>query len=1718
MKNKIFFLLLVSFFLIKSVYSQKYGNEWIDYNQKYYSFKILNTGIYKLDYNAINSSGIPISSISSQNIQIFGREKEVPLYINDGGDLQIDPGDYILFYAEKNDGWLDSTLYQDSTWIGNPAYSLVNDTIQYFFTWNSLNSNLRFTEETATDFSNYTPSNYILEKVEPFCSNFYNQGGDRNSLASSSFYKGGEGFGCNQVNGVGSTGATGNFVPSTPSPYYGSDAPLPIFHAKSTTNSEAEFTGNGNHHLKWSIGNSQHVLYDQVLLDYTFINVTQSFPVNLLVNGITPVQWTIVDDQGALTDFQSINYWSILYPKTPTLDGLSKGRFWVKNTLNQSKIRLDISNISVNNPLVFVFGDVPKKAILTSNLGNYSTLFSNSSDGKDQKVIIQDASSTIVINVLKPVNNTGVFTNYSLVNSEEALLMVYPPVLYDQSIEYQSYRKSISGGSHNAILCNVEELYLQFGGGINKHINGIRRFSYYMYDKSLQKPVGLFLIGKAVAIADNGFPFGTPGSRTNTLSYAANLVPSFGEPASDISITANFKNGEWSPLIPTGRISVSSNTELQNYLNKIKEYETNQSSNSIYSSEEKDWQKQVLHFGGGSDAAQQSTFQGFLNSMQEKIESPSFGGKVQRIYKNTSVPFDPTILSDITERIKNGVSLINLFGHAASTGFEINIDDPLNWHNVGKYPILISNSCYTGNMFTYSPNSPTATSRYVNVQNGGAIAYIGVDGEGLDQPLGQFSNELYNQFSILNYGSSLGFQIKKAVEILQNSGGGLFIETTSSQMNLNGDPMIRLNWHAKPEIELTTQSVWFTPQKLDLSIDSVEAHIVLTNLGRAITDTFNVEIKRHFPLNNIDSIYTLKIPSLYYKDTLLFKMPVQPNIGMGINNVTVSVDIPSEIPEQYDEINNNIVNATLFINIDGIFPVLPEDFAVIPSDSITIKASTINPIAEFNSYRFEIDTTDLFNSPEHRYASISSLGGVKEVFPSDWKLVSNNQKARLICGDSVVYFWRVALEASPLIWSERSFQYIKGKTGWGQDHFFQFKKNGFSGINYNRDIRQREFEIGISDSVKSVVLPGLGPSNATYLNGQQVDYGTCQWQNASLNVVVFDALTHSAWGTRYVPTGENLNNNFGNSNDNGTCHPRVSKFFTFPQTTAAYFDAFQNMILNVIPDSSYVLIFTNAGARYNTWTNVSPSMYSTFATIGSDSINPNRPNYSFSLFYKKGDPSSMVENFALSSNQVLTLRAIMKKKDFQGNETSTLIGPASNWGNVYWKQDSLELNTTDSTKLKIQVYDVNKSYQFDINSKFTHRDSILNLNQFVNASIYPYIKLSADYFDSTGFTPAQIDRWHVLYNPLPEAAIDGTKQFTWIPSKDTLAEGENVKFAVDVKNIYTLPMDSILIKYWIEDNSHISHIIPISRRKPLGVGEVIRDTIEFSTIGLNGINSLWMEVNPYVNGSLVVTDQPEQIHFNNILQIPFLVKGDDINPILDVTFEGRHILNGDIISPKSEILITLKDDNPFLLMNNVSDTSRFGIYLTDPKGVQKRIPFVNSSGEVIMQWIPADIQNKKFKIIYPALFEENGKYTLMIQGTDRSGNLSGDLQYKISFEVIKESSITYLMNYPNPFSTSTRFVFTLTGSYVPENIIIQIMTVTGKVVREITESELGRIYIGRNISEYDWNGTDEFGDPLANGVYLYRVKAQIKGEDIKHRNTGGDSYFTKDFGKMYILR
>ena len=109
MKN-IYILLL---FLPLIGLSQPFGNEWIDHSQQYYTFKIVQEGLYRIDQAALVAAGVPTGSFSSSEIQLFGREKELPIHISDGGDDTFDPGDYILFYAQANDGWIDSAIVPD---------------------------------------------------------------------------------------------------------------------------------------------------------------------------------------------------------------------------------------------------------------------------------------------------------------------------------------------------------------------------------------------------------------------------------------------------------------------------------------------------------------------------------------------------------------------------------------------------------------------------------------------------------------------------------------------------------------------------------------------------------------------------------------------------------------------------------------------------------------------------------------------------------------------------------------------------------------------------------------------------------------------------------------------------------------------------------------------------------------------------------------------------------------------------------------------------------------------------------------------------------------------------------------------------------------------------------------------------------------------------------------------------------------------------------------------------------------------------------------------------------------------------------------------------------------------------------------------------------------------------------------------------------------------
>jgi hypothetical protein len=345
--------------------------------------------------------------------------------------------------------------------------------------------------------------------------------------------------------------------------------------------------------------------------------------------------------------------------------------------------------------------------------------------------------------------------------------------------------------------------------------------------------------------------------------------------------------------------------------------------------------------------------------------------------------------------------------------------------------------------------------------------------------------------------------------------------------------------------------------------------------------------------------------------------------------------------------------------------------------------------------------------------------------------------------------------------------------------------------------------------------------------------------------------------------------------------------------------------------------------------------------------------------------------------------------------------------------------------------------------------------------------------------------------------------------RDSVEQGEPINLALAFKNISQAAFDSLIkVKLIITDRNGAPHTIAVPKQKALAAGDTLVFRYTIDTRNYPGVNTVFIDFNPD-------NDQAEQYHYNNILYKEFYVREDKYNPLLDVTFDGVHILNRDIVSAKPNITVKLKDESRFIALK---DTALIQVMVRYPDQTLHTFHVGDT-----MQFIPANLASGEntASIELKPYFPEDGEYELIVSGKDEAGNKAGNLDYRVVFTVNNKPMISNMLNYPNPFTTSTAFVFTVTGSEVPQNIRIQILTITGKVVREITKDELGPIHIGRNITEFKWDGTDMYGQKLANGVYLYRVLTNLNGKSLDKFKAEGDNtdqFFNKGYGKMYLMR
>ncbi|HRB18955.1 MAG TPA: T9SS type A sorting domain-containing protein, partial [Chitinophagales bacterium] len=131
-----------------------------------------------------------------------------------------------------------------------------------------------------------------------------------------------------------------------------------------------------------------------------------------------------------------------------------------------------------------------------------------------------------------------------------------------------------------------------------------------------------------------------------------------------------------------------------------------------------------------------------------------------------------------------------------------------------------------------------------------------------------------------------------------------------------------------------------------------------------------------------------------------------------------------------------------------------------------------------------------------------------------------------------------------------------------------------------------------------------------------------------------------------------------------------------------------------------------------------------------------------------------------------------------------------------------------------------------------------------------------------------------------------------------------------------------------------------------------------------------------------------------------------------------------------------------------------------------------------------DVDNiSKGSLTYPFSKLSKGKHTLEVKAWDVLNN-SGVGYTEFLVEETAKLALSHVLNYPNPFTTSTHFMFEHNRPGVNLDLKIEIFSVSGKVIKTISKNINT---IGYRVNDIAWDGLDDYGDKIGRGVYIYRV-------------------------------
>jgi hypothetical protein len=236
--------------------------------------------------------------------------------------------------------------------------------------------------------------------------------------------------------------------------------------------------------------------------------------------------------------------------------------------------------------------------------------------------------------------------------------------------------------------------------------------------------------------------------------------------------------------------------------------------------------------------------------------------------------------------------------------------------------------------------------------------------------------------------------------------------------------------------------------------------------------------------------------------------------------------------------------------------------------------------------------------------------------------------------------------------------------------------------------------------------------------------------------------------------------------------------------------------------------------------------------------------------------------------------------------------------------------------------------------------------------------------------------------------------------------------------------------------------------------------------------------------------------YDNSFLLGSVLSGAQLNsvgPEIELFMNDTTFISGGITNNSPVLLGLFKDDNGINTSGN-----GIGHDLTAVLDENTNDPLI------LNEYYVSDLDTyQSGSVRFPLNSIDAGDHTLKVKAWDVHNNSS---EKSIEFTVADDAVIALerVLNYPNPFTTSTQFFFEHNQADQNLEVRIQIFTVSGKLVKTLTDNVNST---GFRSTPIPWDGKDDFGDPIGKGVYVYKVEI---------RNENGDR--AEQFEKLVILK